>query len=138
MKKLIIGFDHLDLNSINQNYVLKSNDKYLNKLDFNLLAKSFSFHYDCINFSKKHKNKLLEHDELILIAESIEKYPYIISNTNSNIYGFQSHPEICLESIECAINSLKHSTENEFELKNILGTIELEKIYKHFYNIFLN
>jgi len=140
MKKLFIGFDYLDLDSINQEYISKSNDKYLNKLDFELLSKSFSFHWDCVDFSTKSTNKLFtNNDELVLIAESIEKHPYVIANTNSNIYGFQSHPEISLEAIFCAINTFGYTDTIKMDcIKNNLKLNELENIYKHFFNIFLD
>ncbi len=140
INKLLIGFDYMDISTLNYNYIKNSNDKYLNNLDYNLLSKSFSFHYDCINFIQKYDliNKSVESDKLIQIVQSKEKHPYIISNTNKNIYGFQSHPEICLESILCAINSLENFNQIEFNLKNISKINELEKIYKHFFNVFLD
>ena len=174
-KKLVIGFDYLDITSINKDYINKSNDKYLSKLDFNLLSKSFSFHYDCIDFDgfnfdstnfdgtnfdgtnfdgtnfdyDKLENISIEEDKLVLIGVSFEKYPHIITNTNSNIYGFQFHPEICINTLYHTLNTLYHAintleyimidenidTEKLFSI-NILKTIELEKIYKHFFEVF--
>ena len=144
-KKLVIGFDYLDITSIYKDYIYKSNDKYLSKLDFNLLSKSFSFHYDCIEFDHDElENISIEEDNLVLIGVSFEKYPYIITNTNSNIYGFQIHPEICIETMFHALNTLENIIINDnietekFFSTNILKTIDLEKIYKHFFHVFFN
>jgi GMP synthase-like glutamine amidotransferase len=143
IKKLSIGFDYMDINTLNCDYIKKSNDKYLNKFDFNLLSKSFSFHYDCINLNENNepndKSDLSNlPDKLIEIVQSIEKHPYIISNTNKNIYGFQFHPEICLESILCVINSIENIDKNILDFIDIKKIDELEKISSHFFNIFIS
>jgi len=148
MKKLIIGFDYMDTKTINYNYINNSGDKYLDKFDYNLLSKSFSFHYDCIDCIDFNDNcselKNSPSDKLILIAQSIEKHPYIISNTNLNIYGFQFHPEICIESIFCVIDLFLYTNTNtntnttKFNyLKNSSKLNEIENIYKHFFDIFI-
>ena len=145
-EKIIFGFNYLDTNTINYNLINNSNYKYLNKLDFKLLAKSFSFHHDYIDF--KNDNKL-ESDFLNLISLSKEGHPYILVNKNLNVYGFQFHPEISFNAISDIVNLFSDvNTENfnypiynlklsEEELKIELNT-ELEKINKHFFDFFIN
>lgn len=137
MNKLVIGFDYIDLNTINNKYILNSNDKYLTNLDYNLLSQSFSFHYDCIDAS--NSINLNNEDKLVIIAKSIDNVPYIITNTNSNIYGFQFHPEICSNSISNVVNIfLENQTEKYSYLLNSSNHTQLEKIQTHFFNIFIN
>jgi anthranilate/para-aminobenzoate synthase component II len=135
-KKIIIGFDYLDTNTIDYNFINNSNVKYLNKLDFNLLSESFSFHYDYVNFLDD--NKLCD-DKLNLIVQSTEGHPYLLTNNNLNIYGFQFHPEISLNSILDITNLFPDINKSNLEyLINDLKKSELEKIYKHFFDIFVN
>lgn len=135
-EKLIVGFDYLDTTTIDYNYINYSNDKYLNNFDFNLLAKSFSFHYDYIDF--KDINNLYS-DKLNLIAKSVEDHPYILSNKNLNIYGFQFHPEISLYSIFDVINLFLgvNTLDYYYSIYNSKQS-EFDKIYKHFFDIFIN
>ena len=92
MSKLCLGFSQLNTNLINYDYINQMNNKYLNQMNFNILAKSFSYHYDCIEW----KNNT----DLIKIGESINNIPYIIKHHDSNIFGFQFHPEISFECIQ--------------------------------------
>jgi len=141
-EKTIFGFNYLDTNTINHNLINHSNDKYLNKLDFNLLAKSLSFHNDYVYFTNDNK---LESDVLNLISQSNEGHPYILTNKNLNIYGFQFHPEITSNSISDIINlyygmissNLNNST-NHLKKLELERETELEKIYNHFFDIFIN
>jgi anthranilate/para-aminobenzoate synthase component II len=128
MKKLCLGFDNLDITTINYNYINNYKDIYLNKINYKLLAKSFSFHYDNINYIDCIDNNIVN-NELVIIAKSNEGIPYIIKHLKSKIYGFQFHPEACLESI---INIFEYDT---FINKS---NIELEKITTHFFDIFIN
>jgi len=143
MNKLMIGFNYMDLNTINYQYILNSNDKYLNNLDYNLLSQSFSFHYDCIDVDNLNNlnniNNTSNLDKLVIIAKSINNVPYIITNTNSNIYGFQFHPEICSSSISNIGNIFLENKMEKYShlLKNSNHT-QLEKIQIHFFNIFIN
>jgi len=134
-KKKIVGFNYLDTSTIDYNFINNSNTKYLNKLDFNLLSGSFSFHYDYVNFMDDNKLKL---DKLNLIAKSTKGHPYLLTNNNLNIYGFQFHPEICFNSIIDIANLFPDI--NKSNLKYSIDDLkkELEKIYKHFFDIFIN
>lgn len=140
MNKFMIGFDYLDINTINYDYINHSNDKFLNKIDFNLLSKSFSFHYDYMNFNNfNNMFDINKSDNLIIIGKSIDNIPYIITNTNQNIYGFQFHPEICTESIYRIIDLFFDSNTSQLEyIKNTSKLNELQKIYRHFFLTFLN
>jgi anthranilate/para-aminobenzoate synthase component II len=140
MNKLVIGFNYMDLNTINNKYILNSNDKYLTNLDYNLLSQSFSFHYDCIDVSNLINSINSDNvDKLVIVAKSIDNVPYIITNTNSNIYGFQFHPEICSSSISNVVNLfLENQIEKYSCLLNSSNHTQLEKIQKHFFNIFIN
>jgi len=143
MNKLVIGFDYMDLNTINNKYILNSNNKYLTNLDFNLLSQSFSFHYDCIDASNLinsiNSDNSDNEDKLVIVAKSIDNVPYIITNTNSNIYGFQFHPEICSSSISNIVNVFfENKTEKYSYLLNSSNHTQLEKIQTHFFNIFLS
>lgn len=135
-KKIIIGFNNMDTSTINYDFINNSNTKYLGKLNFNLLSGSFSFHYDYVNFTNDNKLKL---DKLILIAKSTEGYPYVLTNNNSNIYGFQFHPEICYNSIFNVVSLfLYDNNTNFYNSISDLKELELEKIYKHFFDVFIN
>jgi anthranilate/para-aminobenzoate synthase component II len=135
-KKQIIGFGHLDTNTIDHNFINNSNTNYLNKLDFNLLSESFSFHSDYVNFL--NDNKLLD-DKLNLIAQSTKGHPYLLTNNNLNIYGFQFHPEISLNSILDITNLFPDINKSNLEYSiDELKKSQLEKIYKHFFDIFIN
>lgn len=135
-KKIIFGFNYMDTSTINYNFINNSNTKYLNKLDFNLLSGSFSFHYDYVNFTNDNKLKL---DKLILIAKSTAGHPYVLTNNNLNIYGFQFHPEICFNSILDVINLFPNINNTNFNNSiSDLKQLELEKIYKHFFDVFIN
>lgn len=137
MKNIAIGHDYLDTHTINWEYIAKSKDKYLNKLNYKLLSKSFSFHYDCIE--ECQKNNINGIDNLIVIAKSINSVPYIVSNINSNIYGFQSHPEICVDSISKVMDLFFGSeTKKSDHIKNIYDQNILEQISTHFFDIFIN
>lgn len=137
MNKLVIGFNYMDPNTINHKYILNSNNKYLINLDYNLLSQSFSFHYDCIDAN--NLDNLDNIDKLVVVAKSIDNVPYIITNTNSNIYGFQFHPEICSTSISNVVNIfLENQTEKYSYLLNSSNHTQLEKIQTHFFNIFIN
>lgn len=143
MNKLAIGFNYMDLDTINHQYILNSNDRYLANLDYKLLSKSFSFHYDCIetsNFSNlQNSSNSHNADKLVVVAKSIDNIPYIITNTNSNIYGFQFHPEICSTSISNVINVFLENKMDYYEhLLNSSNHTYLEKIQTHFFNIFIN
>lgn len=142
MDKLNVGFNFMDLNTINYSYLLKSNDKYLNKIDYHLLSKSFSFHYDYIKINQYNKNndnnnKLNNFDELIIVVESINNVPYIITNKNSNIYGFQFHPEFTSNSIFNIKNLLNENKKFEY-LINSPNNLILDEINTHFFDIFIN
>lgn len=162
MDNLLIGFNFMDLNTINHQYII--NNKYLSNLDYNLLSQSFSFHYDYIDylnyiptcfddidkngdvsnmtnmtntFNTNNPNNI--DDKLLIIAKSINDVPYIITNANSNIYGFQFHPEICYESITNVINSFSDNNTNELEkFHNLYNPEQIEKIYTHFFENFIN
>jgi anthranilate/para-aminobenzoate synthase component II len=97
MNKLCMGFNYLESNSINYNFVKTKNDKYLSKLDFNLLSKSFSYHYDCVKIDTDNLNNL--DNELKCIGYSKLNIPYIFAHSQANIYGFQFHPEVTIECI---------------------------------------
>ena len=70
---------------------------------------------------------------MVIIAKSIGSHPYIISNTNMNIYGFQFHPEICLETI-LYIQNLFFSN-NNIKFTNFP---KLDEINEHFFGVFIN
>jgi anthranilate/para-aminobenzoate synthase component II len=113
MKQLCVGYNFMDLNSIDNVYISQSNDLYLSKLNYNLLAKSFSFHYDQVFIEHDNdKGSKQNNNELIVIAWSKTKVPYIIKHSKSNIYGFQFHPETTQESIKCISNNFTNNLPN--------------------------
>lgn len=139
MKVVSIGYDYLDINSIDYDYVNKY-DKYLSKIDFKLLSNSFSFHSDCVKFNYSSLNKVINKEtnsnELIKIAESIDKIPYIIKHSTLNIYGFQFHPEISYKSIKNIVEIFSID-KNKFIYENKQKII-LDKCLKHFFDVFIN
>jgi len=151
MESPCIGFNYLDTNTLNFNYINKSNDKYLKGLNYSLLEKSFSYHYDCIGSNNNDYS-----EELVGICFSKTNIPYIIKHKNANIYGFQFHPEatfLCANKVLQNLNELPYNEfeknefeKNEFE-KNDFEKNEFEKndfekndflIYLHFFEIFFN
>lgn len=128
LNKLCVGFNYLDTNSIRtkEQQDKVNSDKYLSKLDFELLSKSFSYHYDRIDENKKINFKTLNQnnnyndidddidDDIYVIAYSKSGIPYIIKNKNSNIYGFQFHPELTTEYVLKIFNE-KFSLSNYFD-----------------------
>ena len=119
MPNLCFGFDFLDINSINNELIKK--DTFLSKMDFNIISKSFSYHYDCI--------KLDSNNELNIIAKSISNIPYIIKHKSANIYGFQFHPEISFNHINhIFLNYNINFSYQDFD----------SNICKHFFEIFIN
>lgn len=89
MPQKIIGFNKLNLNSINP--------KYINFINYNIIANSISHHDDCIEWNDSNR--------LDLIATSFNKVPYIVAHPQLKIYGFQAHPELCYSSVECILKS---------------------------------
>lgn len=136
MDKLSIGFNHLDTNTINWNFITDSNDKYLVNLNYDLLKKSFSYHYDCISIDNNKLTNLtnLTNSDLIFIGFSSNQVPYIIKHKNSQIYGFQFHPEITFNCIQNIIDShVKLDLPNYSILSDFNSDVSL-----HFFNIFIN
>lgn len=136
MKEVCIGFEYLDINTINTDFIINSNNIYLSNLDYNLLAKSLSYHYDQINMEKN-----IDNSELIIIGKSKLNVPYIIKHCNLNIFGFQFHPEFTFDSIKYRIQQ-----SNSLNLTNIHFDKNLDKyivyynsnILMHFFEIFIN
>ena len=144
MDKLCAGFDNLDSSTLNTQYIKVSLDKYLSKLDYDLLSKSFNFHNDCVQF-------LIPNTELINICNSKNNIPYIIAHTKANIYGFQFHPEA---DIDCVKNMLEkydndltkniiETNQDQLNLKSLINSqVFPEKsisiICLHFFNVFIN
>jgi len=109
MPKLCLGFNNLDKNSINFNYIKNTQDTYLSNMDFNLLAKSFSYHYDYIDWIDNTNNT---DAQLVKIAQSIHNVPYIIKHSQAKIYGFQFHPEISIECIQEILQTYNYNLDN--------------------------
>ncbi len=107
----------LDKNSLNYNVI--NNDEYLKKINFDLLSKSISVHYD----------GLLENtnNDIDVIAKSIYGHIYFIKHKKYPIYGIQSHPEASIETINNCINRLNYYEKielfNQDTYKNIQKTI---------------
>lgn len=124
LDELHIGQTLLDNSTLN--YDIIENDKYLSKMDFDLIEHSFSFHNDGINISN------INNSYIDIIAYSITKVPYIIKHKSKKIYGFQFHPELCYTSIT---KSLK-----KYNIKYDLDKLDkdlLKLINKHFFDIFI-
>jgi len=90
MNILCVGFNYLDSNSIDYDQIQTKNDKYLGKLDWKLLAKSFSYHYVCVNISTYDNLNC----KLRCLGYSKLNIPYIFTYSDTNIYGLKFHPEI--------------------------------------------
>jgi anthranilate/para-aminobenzoate synthase component II len=124
LNELHIGQDFLDTFRLNYNII--KNDKYLSKINFDLLEHSFSFHNDGIDINNIN-NKYID-----IIAYSRTNVPYIIKHKTKLIYGFQFHPELCYKSIT---KSLKKY--NIIYDLNKLDIDLLKLINKHFFDIFI-
>lgn len=95
LKKLHIGKNFLDTSTLKIDIIKK--DNFLNKINFDLIKHSFSFHNDAVcNFNK---NKHIE-----ILGYSNSYIPYIIRHKTRPIYGFQFHPEAIVKSIINSIN----------------------------------
>ena len=121
LNKVCIGTHYLNINSLNKRKIYK--DKYLCKLNYNLLQKSFSFHHDAI---KNNNNK-----HLYFIAFSNKNNPYIIKHKQKYIYGFQFHPEILKNNINNILNIYNIKIDTSF-INNIT-----DNITKNFFDSFL-
>ena len=143
MDKLCIGFNYLDTNSIDFDFINLKNDKYLCKLDFDLLSNSFSYHYDCVSIcdcfenNKTNINNCADNytntkNKLKCIGYSKLNVPYIFTHLEANIYGFQFHPEITSDCI-CNIADKHHDINFDYPIKKLD-----HDIYLHFFNIFIN
>lgn len=121
LSNVCIGTNYLDINNVNKKII--SNDKYLSKLDLNILKKSFSFHHDGIKINKNNN--------LDFIAFSINNIPYIIKHKSKNIYGFQFHPEVTKNYIYNILNIYNIVIDMSF-VSNIS-----EDISRNFFDAFL-
>lgn len=130
MDKLCLGYEFLDINSINQDYISKSNDLYLSKFDYNLLAKSLCFHYDQVSIG-------YDNQELVLIASSKTKVPYIIKHIKAKIYGFQFHPESTLDYVQ-QIQFKKDILLTNPDISNILINNFDSNVLFHFFQVFFS
>lgn len=140
MEKLCFGYDFLDTKSINYDYIKKSNDLYLSKLDYELLAKSFCFHYDQINI--KQPDLIENNSEIIVIGQSKTNVPYIIKHSKSNIYGFQFHPELTIDSVKNAknyltSNNLCNSDNLNNPMDNLVKNYNTSVLF-HFFTVFFS
>jgi len=98
LKELHIGKKFLDTSTLKMNIIKK--DKFLNKINFDLIKHSFSYHYDAVcNFDE---NKYIE-----ILGHSNSNVPYIIRHKTRPIYGFQFHPEATVKSILNSLNKYK-------------------------------
>lgn len=123
MPELCLGFSQLNTNLIDYEYINQTKNQYLTEMNFNIFEKSFSYHYDCIEWKSN--------TELIRIAESKNNIPYIIKHYKSNIFGFQFHPEISYECIQDILQTYSITFENL--MKDFDSTIST-----HFLEIFIN
>lgn len=124
LNQLHIGQTLLDNSTLNCHII--KNDKYLSKMDFDLIEHSFSFHNDGIDITS------IDNKYIDIIAYSTTKVPYIIKHKNKEIYGFQFHPELCYTSITKSLE--KYNIKYDL---NILDKDLLKLINKHFFNIFI-
>lgn len=149
MNELCLGFDYLDTNTINMDLIKYKNDKFLSKFNFELLSKSFSYHYDCVSLYLASSNQeLSKKSELLCIGYSKLNIPYIFTHSKANIYGFQFHPEITIDCVYDIINSLEIDIINSPEI-NMIDITNIQDIksnindfnlisYLHFFEIFIN
>ena len=125
LNKIVIGTDFLELETLN--YEIINNDKYLSKLNFNILKNSFSFHYDFVNYNiNENINQNLN------FIGFYENVPYICKHKIKNIFGFQNHPEITLNNIQNIINFYNV----DFNINNITNITG--EISKNFFETFIN
>lgn len=117
LNSLCIGFNKLDINSINHN--ICNNDKFLKNLNFNILSHSFSFHYDYVYNINVN---------IDLVAISNSNVPYVIKK--NNLYGFQFHPELDDSSLCYILNNYPTNDLN----KNIILSNNLDHIKSHFFD----
>lgn len=137
MEKMIVGFNQLDANSVNWNWIYETNNNYLSSIDYKLISQAFSFHSDCIDPDSIVKSS--SNTELKIIAYSINNIPYIVANSDGNIFGFQSHPEFCFKTLSNIIEMFFcDESQIMFQITNSKNLLELEKINKHFFDIFIN
>jgi anthranilate/para-aminobenzoate synthase component II len=72
-------------------------DKYLSKIDINLMKKVFCFHEDYANIT--------DNNIFNVLCLSKTNVPYVIKHREKYIYGFQFHPELTKKSVN--ITALK-------------------------------
>lgn len=144
MNKINLGFGFINVHSINYSFCAK--DKYLNKFDWKIISKAFSHHNDYIDWNDTEQKNYFEQNKLLCLASSINNVPYIVANTNSNfnsnIYGFQFHPEITFECVKGFENVFENNNDFNYDIKglDILNDFKQNdlEICLHFFNIFIN
>jgi anthranilate/para-aminobenzoate synthase component II len=146
MNNLCKGFNYLDSNSIDYNLIQTKNDKYLSRFDWKLLAKSFSYHYDCVNINTCNNFNC----KLRCVGYSKLNIPYIFSHSDANIYGFQFHPEITIGRIKNVLDNNNDTLDDNDTLdKKVTNNIFKEQIKSdldkfnsdicmHFFDVFIN
>lgn len=130
MDEYCFGFNNLDIDTINHDYILKSKDKYLCNFNWKIIKNSLSSHLDYINFTDNNSS-----DYLTCICFSKTKKPYIIVNSTSNIYGFQFHPEFMAKYFDDYQISIL--IDDDLESYNYFANNDI-LIYLHFFSVFLN
>lgn len=86
----IIGCGFLDVSSVNT-YA----DPMLECIDFDALARGFSFHYDCVSTAVS--------PDLQVVATGPGGIIYFVKHWRFPIYGIQSHPEATVEGIRSCL-----------------------------------
>lgn len=143
MNKLCLGFNYIDESTINFNHISSSQDKYLNKINWDVISKAFSNHNDCVDWNEfeyknENENELIQNNltNLVCVAKSKSNIPYILANSNSSIYGFQSHPEITFDCVK-NIDMTKCDCNYKLEKIEMFEKISCD-IHTHFFDIFIN
>lgn len=113
----------LDKHSLN--YDVINNDNYLKNINFDLLSKSISVHYDGL-----YENT---NNDIDIIAKSIYGHIYFIKHKKYPIYGIQSHHEASIETINNCITRLNYN--GEIELFNQETYKNIQKIFFQHINI---
>lgn len=148
MNKINLGFGFINVHSVNYSFCVK--DKYLKKINWNIISKAFSHHNDYIDWNDMEQKNYSEQDKLLCLASSINNVPYIVANTNSNtnsnlnsnVYGFQFHPEITFECVKGFEYVFENNNDFNYSIKglDILDDFKQNdlEICLHFFDVFIN
>jgi len=104
-------YEHIGPNYLNMSDINKSNvhsDKFMQKFNWEIIVKAFSYNTNIIIN--------VENSDIDILVKTFDDVPYVIKHKNFLIYGIQSHPDVDSMTGAIFLNSLKIKTQTAKEL----------------------